>query len=100
MPFAALVQAVGVYRAVARQRGGHLGFFPPRLEERFDGAARAEHPLHVLRLDQVVHLVEVEVIGLQELERLLQLLPRAIFVALLGLAGQEVLLEIPPGSWL
>ena len=69
-----------------------MGFFPPRLEERFDGGAWPSTRFTSSRLEQVVHGDD----GFS-FEQLIKP-THTIFVAFLGLAGQEVLLEIPPSS--
>ncbi len=57
--------------------------------ERFDGAARREDPLDVLHLVHAVHLPEIDVIGLQFLERRLQIRLGPFARPLAGLGGEE-----------
>src|ERR1019366_8460780 len=56
--------------------------------------ARAERLLYLLGFYQVVHLVKVEVIRLEQLQRRFELLARALAIALLGLAGEEILTAV------
>ena len=61
----------------------------PRLDQRLDRAALREDLLHLVHLGDVVDLPEVEVIGLQQLERLLEVLERAVARAVVRLAREE-----------
>src|ERR1035438_10001437 len=60
-----------------------------RLPQRFHGAALGEDSFDVLHQADIVQLPEVQVIGFEQFERLLQHAQRAIARALLGLTGQK-----------
>ncbi len=59
------------------------------LEERFEGSIRSQGLLDLILGEDGVHLVQVEVIRLEPLERAFQFQACALFVPHLGLAGQE-----------
>ena len=64
-----------------------------RLDQRLEGAARAERHVELGRLDQVVHLDQVDRVDAHALERAVQLLARVRLGALVGLGGEE---EVAP----
>ena len=59
-----------------------------------DGAAGAEHLVEIGHLCEGVELVEIDVIGLEQLERLLEVGARIVFHAAVGLAGQEAVVSV------
>jgi hypothetical protein len=60
-----------------------------RLDERVDRPVGGEDLLHLLHLGEVVDLPEVDVVGLEELERLLEQLERAVSGPVVGLRREE-----------
>ena len=87
------VEAVEERRGRFHRVGGetevaHLARPAGRLEG-LDGAARAENRFHFLRARHVVELVEIEVVGPQDLQRALQFLGRLLPAALRRLAGEK-----------
>ena len=66
-----------------------LGF-----QNRLHRTTRAESLLDLLHVGQGVKLIQVEVVGLEQLERLLQFLRRTGGIPFKGLAGQETLVAV------
>ena len=64
------------------------------LDKGLDSAARPEDVGDIPFLPHVMHLPEVQMVGLHVRQRLMQMGQRALFVAVVGFAGEEDLL--PP----
>ena len=60
-----------------------------RLDECLDGSAFGKGLLHLLRPRQRVHLPEIDVVGLEQLERALQKLQGSVPCAVVGLGGEK-----------
>lgn len=80
----------GALRAVGREAEPLYFSFLAGLEESFHCAAGAECAVGVLGGDDVVELIEVEVVGLEALERAVEFLLSACLIAGFGFAGEEV----------
>jgi nitrate reductase gamma subunit len=60
-----------------------------RFNQRLDRATRRENLFHLIHPREVVHLPEIDVIGLQKLEGALEELQRSVTRAIVGLGGEK-----------
>ena len=90
----AIHRCVGRFLAVGRKADVANLAVLLGLQDRFHRTARAESLLDLFHVAEGVKLIKVEVVGLEQLEGLLEFLRRPSSIPFQGLAGQEAFLAV------